>query len=81
MVASVADGAIRAKTSVIRCWRLLAIVAPMWWGLDARLAMSSVAAGYGSDGSNTPTICADRVSRRIVLPITFGSERRAADQN
>jgi hypothetical protein len=35
--------------------------------------MISVSAGYGTDGSSTPTIVAGRSPRRIVLPSTVGS--------
>ena len=36
-------------------------------------AISSVSAGYGTDGSSTPTMTAERVPSRIVLPSTVGS--------
>src|SRR5439155_23166048 len=35
--------------------------------------MISVSAGYGTDGSRTPTTVAVRGPRRMVLPITVGS--------
>ena len=35
--------------------------------------MISVSAGYGTDGSSTPTTVALREPRRMVLPITVGS--------
>ncbi len=35
--------------------------------------MISVSAGYGTDGSSTPTIAAERVPSRTVFPITDGS--------
>ena len=35
--------------------------------------MISVSAGYGTDGSSTPTMVAERVPRRTVLPSTDGS--------
>ena len=38
--------------------RSMFIVAPMWCGLVTMLAMISVSAGYGIDGSRTPTIVA-----------------------
>ena len=37
------------------------------------LAMICVSAGYGTDGSRTPTIVAVRGPRPMVLPITDGS--------
>jgi hypothetical protein len=42
--------------------------------------MSSVSAGYGTDGSTTPTMTAERVPRRTVLPTTVGSLFRAVVQ-
>jgi hypothetical protein len=36
------------------------IVAPRWCGLAATFAMISVSAGYGTDGSRTPTTVALR---------------------
>jgi hypothetical protein len=35
--------------------------------------MISVSAGYGTDGSSTPTMVADRVPSLTVLPMTDGS--------
>ena len=43
-------------------------------------AMSSVSAGYGTEGSRTPTMVAVRVSRRICLPTTKGSLCRVVVQ-
>ena len=68
-----APGARRPKSSVIRCMRSMFIVAPMWCGLVTMLAMISVSAGYGIDGSRTPTIVAVRAPRLIGLPTTAGS--------
>ena len=44
-------------------------------------AMISVSAGYGSDGSSTPTTVAVRISSLIVLPITDGSRLSDVAQN
>ena len=44
-----------------------------WCGLVTTLAMISVSAGYGTDGSRTPTMVAERSPSRTVLPITDGS--------
>src|SRR6266850_3902687 len=43
--------------------------------------MISVSAGYGTDGSRTPTTVAARGPRRIVLPITVGSLLSEVVQN
>ena len=40
------------------------------------LAMISVCAGYGTDGSTTPMIVADRSPSRMVLPMTDGIARQ-----
>ena len=71
-------GASRPNSSVIRCTRPSTIVASRWCGLVTTLAMISVSAGYGTDGSSTPTIVAVRSPSRTVLPTTDGSlaERR-----
>ena len=57
----------------MRCVRAVTIVALKWCGLVTTLAMISVSAGYGTDGSRTPTTVAVRVPRRMVLPTTVGS--------
>ena len=44
-----------------------------WCGLVTTLAMISVSAGYGTDGSRTPTMVAVRSPSRTVLPMTDGS--------
>ncbi len=67
-----APGASRPKSSVIRCTRPSTIVADRWCGLVTTLAMISVSAGYGMDGSRTPTMVAERSPSRIVFPITDG---------
>ena len=68
-----APGFRRPNSSVIRWLRLVTIVAPRWCGLVTMFAMISVSAGYGTDGSSTPTTVAVRVPRRMALPITPGS--------
>ena len=66
------NGNVGARTPVT-------IVADRWCGLVTTLAMISVSAGYGIDGSSTPTIVAERAplmslaSSWTVLPITAGS--------
>ena len=65
-----APGRRRPNNSVIRCTRPVTIVAERWCGLVTTLAMISVSDGYGTDGSRTPTIVAERSSNRTVLPIT-----------
>jgi len=57
------------------------IVAPRWCGLVAMLAMISVSAGEGTDGSRTPMMVAVRGPRVIVLPITAGSLLKERVQN
>ena len=64
----VAPGASRAKTSVMRCSRPVTIVADRWCGLVTTLAMISVATGYGTDGSRTPTIVAERAPLATLQP-------------
>ena len=61
----------RARSSGAR--GSVTIVADRWCGLVTTLAMISVSAGYGTDGSRTPTIVAVRVPSRMVLPTTDGS--------
>jgi hypothetical protein len=78
---SVAFGARRANNSVIRCVRSSSIVAPRWCGLLTMLAMISVAAGYGTDGSRTPITVATRSPSRTVLPTADGSLLNAVVQN
>jgi hypothetical protein len=62
----------------MRCSRPVTMVADKWWGLVTTLAIISVATGYGTDGSKTPTIVAERgppkLSSRTVFPMTLGSE-------
>ena len=57
-----APGASRPNSSVIRCTRPVTIVADRWCGLVTTLAMISVSAGYGTDGSSTPTMVADAIA-------------------
>ncbi len=75
-----APGASRPKSSVIRCTRPCTIVASRWCGLVTTLEMISVCDGYGTDGSRTPTIVADRSPRRMFLPIRLASLARVVDQ-
>jgi hypothetical protein len=63
-----APGARRPNSSVMRCTRPVTIVASRWCGLVTTLAMISVSVGYGTDGSSTPMIVADRRPNRTVLP-------------
>ena len=70
---SVAPGFRRPNNCVMRCVRIVFIVAPRWCGLVTMLAMISVSAGYGTDGSSTPITVALRVPSWMVLPITDGS--------
>ena len=74
-------GARRPKSSVIRWTRPSVIVASRWCGLVTTLAMISVCAGYGTDGSSTPTIVADLVPSLTTLPITDGSLLSDSVQN
>ena len=71
----------RPNSSVIRCTRPVTIVAERWCGLVTTLAMTSVSAGYGTDGSSTPTMVAMRSSNRTVLPITDRSPFNVVVQN
>jgi hypothetical protein len=57
----------------MRCVRLATIVAPRWCGLVTTFAMISVSAGYGIEGSRTPTTLAVRGPSLMVLPTTPGS--------
>jgi hypothetical protein len=57
---SVAPGFRRPNNCVMRCVRIVFIVAPRWCGLVTMLAMISVSAGYGTDGSSTPITVALR---------------------
>ena len=74
-------GASRPNSSVIRCTRPCTIVASRWCGLVTMLAMISVCEGYGTDGSTTPTIVAERSPSLMTLPIAFGSLASALLQN
>ena len=49
------------------------MVADRWCGLVTTFAMISVCAGYGTDGSTTPTIVAERSPSLMVFPIRLGS--------
>ena len=69
---SVAPGASRPNSSVMRWTRPVTIVADRWCGLVTMLAMISVSAGYGTEGSNTPTMVALRAPNdpsRTTLPM------------
>jgi len=60
------------------------MVAERWCGLVTMLAMISVSAGYGMEGSRTPMIVADlspKLPRRTVLSMTEGSLLKVVDQN
>src|SRR3954469_20265232 len=74
------SGASRPNSSVIRCTRPVTIVADRWCGLVTTLAMISVSDGYGTEGSRTPTIVAERSPSLTVLPITDGSLPSEVDQ-
>jgi len=53
-------------------------------GAVTMLAMISVSAGYGIEGSRTPTIVADlspKLPRRTAFPMTEGSLLKVVDQN
>ncbi len=45
----------------------------MWCGLVTTFAMISVSAGYGTDGSRTPTMVAERSPSLTVFPISDSS--------
>ena len=76
-----APGASRPNSSVIRCVRPISIIAPRWCGLVTTFAMISVSAGYGTEGSSTPTTVAARGPRRMTLPTTAGSLLSETVQN
>ena len=68
----------------MRWTRPVTIVADMWCGLVTTLAMISVSDGYGTHGSNTPTIVAVRDPNdpsRTTFPSTEGSLFSAVVQN
>ena len=75
-----APAAMRAKRSVMRWTRPSTIVAERWCGLVTTFAMISVCAGYGTDGSTTPTIVAERSPSLMVLPMRSGSLPNAVVQ-
>jgi hypothetical protein len=65
----------------MRWVRPVTIVAPRWCGLVTTLAMISVSAGYGTDGSSTPTTVALRGPSWMVRPTMDGSAFSAPVQN
>ena len=72
----VAPGFNRPNNCVMRCVRIVTICAPMWCGLVTMLAMISVSAGYGTDGSSTPITVALRVPDHPVALALLRDEQR-----
>jgi len=72
-----APGASFPNSSVMRCTRPCTIVAERWCGLVTTLAMISVSRDKERSARRTPTMVAERVPRRTVLPMTLGSRLNA----